>query len=166
MEVSRKTDYAIRMLAELVNRSGEVVSVRSAAHSNKVPYSFARSIQHDLVESGIVESVRGSRGGMRLAVDPKTTTMLAVIEAVQGPVHVSACDSSGPNDGPCLFMKGCAFSALWCEAERMLRDYFRSVTLHQVAVEGRTPFPRKGHDFVALTAEERAAHEFADEGGG
>lgn len=139
MDISRKTDYALRMLAELVRSEGGVVSVRTAADRNHVPYSFARSIQHDLVRAGIVESTRGSRGGMRLAVDPKETTMRQVVEAVQGPIFVATCDTAGAGGEPCPFRPECHFNPVWCEAERILRDYFDSVTLYQVVVEHLHP---------------------------
>lgn len=154
MEISKKTDYAIRMLAELVRGDGDIVSVRLAAEKNDVPYSFARSIQHDLVRSGIVESIRGSHGGMRLAIDPAATTIRMIVEAIQGPIHVSGCEEDA--DGAMCSQKNrCNFNALWCEADRMLRDYFDSVTLYQVVVEGRCPTLRGGHDFVPLTPDER-----------
>lgn len=155
MEISRKTDYALRMIAELVTVGGPVVSVRQAAENHGVPYSFARSIQHDLVRAGIVESVRGSHGGMRLLVDPRTTTLRTVVEAVQGPIYVATCDSAGEGDGPCPFQVECDFNPIWCEAERLLRDYFDSVTLHQVVIERRCPMPVAGHDFKPMTREER-----------
>ena len=156
MEISRKTDYAIRMLAELVRSNDAVVSVRYAAEKNDVPYSFARSIQHDLVQAGIVSSVRGSRGGMRLAVNPRETTLRSIVEAIQGPICVAECDTGGQTDGECPFKRSCAFNTVWCEAERLLRDYFEAVTLYQVVIEGRCPILRGGHSFVALTPEERA----------
>ena len=71
MEISRKTDYALRMLAALVSDPDGIISVRTAAKENSIPYSFARSIQHDLALAGIVENSRGAAGGMRLAVDPR-----------------------------------------------------------------------------------------------
>ena len=37
MEISRKTDYALRMLAALVQNPDGVVSVRTAAKDNDVP---------------------------------------------------------------------------------------------------------------------------------
>lgn len=157
MEISKKTDYAIRMLAELVRSTDSVVSVRRVAEKNDVPYSFARSIQHDLVQAGIVSSVRGSRGGMRLAVDPRVTTVREIMEAMQGPICVAECDTGGQNESPCPQRASCGFDAIWCEAERILRDYFDAVTLYDVVVEGRCPVLRHGHDFVALTKEERAA---------
>lgn len=139
MEISRKTDYALRMLAALVQNPEGVVSVRTAAKDNDIPYSFARSIQHDLALAGIVESTRGAHGGMRLAVDPRTTSLLKLVEAVQGPVLIAACDYAGEDGGPCPRMAECHFNPVWCNAERVLRAYFDSVTLYQVVMEGKMP---------------------------
>ena len=47
MEVSRKTDYALRILSILVKNPDKVISVRDAAQASDVPYSFARVIQHE-----------------------------------------------------------------------------------------------------------------------
>ena len=150
MEISKKTDYAIRMLAELVRNEGGIVSVRLAAEKNDVPYSFARSIQHDLVRAGVVDSIRGSHGGMKLAIDPRTTTVRVVIEAIQGPICVAEyADDCPPQDD----LHG--FRSLWLQANYLLRDLFDSVTLYEVVMEGRCPVLREGYQFEALTLEER-----------
>lgn len=155
MDISRKTDYAVRMLSELVRSQNDIVSVRQAAENNQVPYSFARSIQHDLVKSGIVESVRGSHGGMRLAVDPRTTTLRYIVEAMQGPIYVQGCVPDEDVDSA-----ECGnLTRIWCEAERLLRDYLDAVTLYQVVVEGRCPVLANGPGFVALTPQECAARD-------
>ena len=75
MDISRKTDYALRMLAMLAEDPECLLSVRTAAEEVNVPYSFARSIQHGLVQAGIVESLRGVHGGMRLKVSPDDVTI-------------------------------------------------------------------------------------------
>lgn len=160
MEISRKTDYALRMLATLVRNPGSVVSVRAAAAENNVPYSFARSIQHDLALAGLVESTRGAAGGMRLAVDPKETSLLTLVEAVQGPVYIATCDYAGEGGAPCPFMAECHFNPVWCNAELMLRDYFNSVTLHDVVVDNKMPQFRGTFDLVAA----RRAHAAAPAG--
>lgn len=138
MDLSRKTDYALRMLAALVKDPSGVVSVRTAAREGGVPYSFARSIQHDLGVAGIVENSRGATGGMRLAVDPREVTLLDLIEAVQGPVVISGC--LGPDGAsPCPNASTCHFATIWRTAENLLRAYFASVSLHQVVVDGMVP---------------------------
>ena len=87
MDISRKTDYALRMLAMLAEDPERLLSVRTAAEEVNVPYSFARSIQHGLVQAGIVESLRGVHGGMRLKVSPDDVTIRQVVEAVQGDLN-------------------------------------------------------------------------------
>lgn len=153
MEISKKTDYAMRMLAELVKSEGAIVSVRLAAEKNGVPYSFARSIQHDLVRSGVVESIRGSHGGMRLAIDARTTTLLEVIEAIQGPLGVAERTKSDDSE----YSVSSSFRMLCCQADNLLRELFNSVTLYDVVIEGRCPMLREGYQFVARTPEECAS---------
>ena len=134
MDVTRKTDYALRMLATLVQSPG-IVSVSAAAKENDVPYSFARSIQHELVKAGIICSTRGARGGMSLAVDPHTITLLEILEIVQGPIRVSECDvDTGGTE--CPRFENCPFNSIWCCARSLLTQYFSSITLAD-AVEGK-----------------------------
>lgn len=139
MDISRKTDYALRMLARLVEEPGGVVSVRTAARESGVPYSFARSIQHDLALAGIVENTRGASGGMRLAVDPRDITLLQLVEAVQGPIVIAACAGTGEAPVSCPRQPDCHFSPVWCNAERLLREFLSSVTLQELVAERRSP---------------------------
>ncbi len=148
MEISRKTDYALRMLASLVNGPGEVISVRTAAEKGDVPYSFARSIQHDLATAGIVENTRGAAGGMRLSVDPRDITLLEIVEAVQGPVLIGGCLRAGEQGQPCQRQESCCYTAVWCNAERMLRSFFSSVTLGQIVAERISPVMDGGFRLV------------------
>lgn len=139
MEISRKTDYALRMTAALIRKPDGVLSVRTAAAENDVPYSFARSIQHDLVRAGMIESLRGSRGGMRLAIDPKQTTLLQLVEAIQGPVSVSTCDTAGEGGGPCPRMEACHFNPIWVGSCHLLSDYLSSVSLYDIVFGLKAP---------------------------
>ncbi len=132
MDISRKTDYALRMLVALVREPGGVISVRSAADANDVPYSFARSIQRDLSEAGIVESLRGAHGGMRLATSPSRVTLLSIVESMQGPLSLSACESAGPDCSACPRMRGCHLNPIWTGARQLLESYLSSVTLEDI----------------------------------
>ena len=132
VEISRKTDYALRMIAELVRHPNEVLSVRAAAEANDVPYSFARSIQHDLSTVGLIESVRGSHGGMRIACDPTATTLCDVVEAIQGKISVEGCDTAGVDGEPCPRMGTCNFNPIWCGCNDLLSAFLSSVTLEQI----------------------------------
>ena len=138
MEISRKTDYALRMLAELVRNPGQVVSVRAASKNGGVPYSFARSIQHDLTLGRLITSTRGAHGGMRLAVDPKKTTLLDVVEAMQGPVFLTVEPFGGYEDEG--VEEGTEdFAEVWQGAQQLLVKYFSSVTLYDIVIDKLVP---------------------------
>ena len=122
----RRTDYALRLIAILVQNQDRPLSVREAATVQEVPYAFARSIQHDLVLAGLITSVRGAAGGMLLARDPQELTLLELVEAVQGPVSVSVCAT---DEEWCSRAKHCSFHPVWEGANMLLRDYFSSVSI-------------------------------------
>lgn len=129
MNISRKTDYALRMLAMLVQSDGGLLSVRTAAEAVDVPYSFARSIQHGLVQAGIVESLRGVHGGMCLKLDPTEVTIRAIVEAIQGPLVMNDCTAL---DGECARMGFCCYHPIWMGAQALIHSYLDSVTLDDV----------------------------------
>jgi Rrf2 family protein len=136
VEITRKTDYSIRLIAALIAQDGRPLSVREAADAQGVPYTFARSIQHDLVLSGFLRSLRGANGGMVLAKDPESLTLLELIEAVQGPFSIAVCATS---PDWCGREKDCYFHPVWEGANSIIRDYLSSVTIKQL-LEGDRPF--------------------------
>ena len=126
MKVTRRADYAIRLVAALMENEGVPFSVREAAIMQDVPYAFARSIQHELVQRGVLKSVRGAKGGMLLNVDPAEFTLYQLIEIVQGSISVAIC----ANDPKwCERAGGCPFHKVWEGADLLLRDYLTSVTI-------------------------------------
>ena len=142
MGISKKTDYALRMLSELVGNPGKIISARAVAEHNGVPYPFARVIQHDLTRAGIIESLRGARGGMRMAVDPSAVSLLEIIEIVQGPITVFECGQMADQDAtPCPRIEegDCGFLSIWNHAENLQKAYYASLTLAEAVGGGTLP---------------------------
>lgn len=129
MNISRKTDYALRMLAMMVE-DDNLLSVRAAADKVDVPYSFARAIQNCLMRADIIESIRGVRGGMRLKADPKEVTLRQVVEAIQGPLVMNDCTAVG---GECNRLDFCCWHPIWVGAQELLRNYLDSISLYDAA---------------------------------
>lgn len=134
MNISRRTDYAIRMLMEVGRRDGEPVSVRELAESQGVPYAFARSIQRDLVAAGFAESRRGAAGGLMLARPASTITLLDVVEAMQGPISCSVCTR---DPDWCSRMGGCGIHSVWRGADELVRRYLGTRDLEGLLLEER-----------------------------
>ncbi|NTU88949.1 MAG: Rrf2 family transcriptional regulator [Actinobacteria bacterium] len=136
MEISRRTDYAIRLIAALAASNGKPLSVRSAAETQEVPYAFARSIQHDLVIAGLVCSQRGAHGGMTLSRSADEITLLDIIECIQGPIGVAIC---AREENWCPRDAFCVFHDVWADADAILRDYFTSVSI-KALLDGHKPY--------------------------
>jgi Rrf2 family protein len=68
-----------------LTRSGEICKIFTFSESH-----FAKVMQA-LARAGVVESVRGPRGGTRLARPPQAITLLEVYEALDGPFNEDRC---------------------------------------------------------------------------
>jgi Rrf2 family protein len=94
MQLSMRTDYALRALFTLVeNHGGPPIPIMELAKRNDIPKRFLEHIMLDLKERGWVDSVAGKRGGYRLAKNPGKITMGEVVRHFDGYLAPIACVS-------------------------------------------------------------------------
>ncbi|MGC3960023.1 MAG: Rrf2 family transcriptional regulator [Verrucomicrobiota bacterium] len=85
MRVSKKTDYALRVLFTLVEHyGGQPIPIRELARRNDVPKKFLEQIMLDLKAQGWVDSTAGVRGGYYLSKNPNSIMMGAVVRHFDG----------------------------------------------------------------------------------
>jgi len=91
MKLTKKTDYALRVLFTLVEHYGRgPIPIRELARRNEVPKSFLEHILLEAKSKGWVESIPGKRGGYILAKSPEKITMGQVVrqfDEVLAPIH-------------------------------------------------------------------------------
>lgn len=129
MELTRRCDYACRILRSAYRHSDDYVSIAEVSEEEDIPYAFARTIQHDLATAGFLKTVRGAHGGLALAIDPADTTVLDILRALQGPVTVAPC---AVDPDSCSLVDGCTFNRVWLAADEALSTLFGSLTLKDV----------------------------------
>jgi Rrf2 family protein len=86
VEISAKTDYAIRALLGLADKAPELVKVDVIIAEQRLPRKFVEAILGELRRAGIVRSQRGAEGGYALARPASEITLGQVIRAVDGPL--------------------------------------------------------------------------------
>lgn len=133
MDITRRCDYACRILRAAYHHGDTYMSVADIAEAEDIPYAFARSIQHDLVKAALIKTARGARGGLVLSCDLAQVTLLDVLESIQGPVTVSLC---ALDPDYCEKQEGCAYNKVWQGADRLLNGYFASITLKDLFEQG------------------------------
>ncbi|TWT66808.1 HTH-type transcriptional regulator CymR [Posidoniimonas polymericola] len=90
MKVSRTVTYAVQALLQLSVYEGEgPVPCNRLAREGRMPERFLLQILRDLVNSGILRSVRGVEGGYRLARSTDEITLEDIFEAVDSPLIAS-----------------------------------------------------------------------------
>jgi Rrf2 family protein len=127
MSLGRRADYAVRAVLDMAKHweSTERRKSREIASEMGIPEKYLPQVLAALVRSGLVVSETGPDGGYRLAADPDSTTLLAVIEAVEGPLASRECVLRG---GPCHWDIRCAIHESWSGAQDAMRDRLNETT--------------------------------------
>ena len=86
MEISAKSDYAVRALLELASKAPNLVKIDVVVGDQQLPRKFVEAILGDLRRAGIVRSMRGADGGYALARPASEISIGSVIRAVDGPL--------------------------------------------------------------------------------
>lgn len=81
-------------MTHLAQHRDDAVSSRDIAERYNIPKRLLAEVMKDLVHRGLVRSVRGASGGYRLAADPEKTTILAVLQALEGPFEMVPCTTT------------------------------------------------------------------------
>jgi Rrf2 family protein len=80
--VDTRFPVSLHIMTGLANSQPDLVSSEQLAISVKTNASFIRKLVVSLSNAGLVESVRGKAGGMRLAKNPKDITLDQIYKAV------------------------------------------------------------------------------------
>lgn len=136
LQISRRADYAVRIMLELGERAGEEVRVSASELSEKteVPKAFLHKIIADLVKSGLVRTYKGPTGGFTLARSTTDINMLHIIEAVDGPICLNAC-LLGPSE--CPRDQGCPAHTFWGRLQAIVIQEMKTATLDRLIIEGQ-----------------------------
>lgn len=118
LEVTRKSDLAVRALRTLGTlRPGARMKSPLLAKSVGSTAGFVAQVMTPLVRAGWVASDPGPTGGYSLRVDLTRVSVLAVIEAIEGPTDTGRCVLA---DRPCADEGPCALHHAWLRARAEL----------------------------------------------
>jgi Rrf2 family protein len=92
LRLSKKTDYALMAMKHLASDpQHRAASAREIAESYGIPIELMAKVLTRLVQSGLLVSYQGAHGGYELAQLPAATSVAAVLEAMDGPLTMTAC---------------------------------------------------------------------------
>jgi Rrf2 family protein len=135
VQISAKSDYAVRALAELAAQGGGPVKGERLASAQKIPPKFLENILSELRHAGILLSQRGADGGYWLARPAAEVALADIIRAVDGPLANVRGQRPEMVD-----YEGAAkrLSEVWIAVRASLRGVLEQVTLADL-VDGPLP---------------------------
>jgi Rrf2 family iron-responsive transcriptional regulator len=114
MRLTRQTNYAIRILMYCAANEGRLSRIPEIAAAYTVSELFLFKILQPLVEHGLVETVRGRNGGVRLGKPAGQINLFDVVRVTEENFAMAECFENDATE--CPLVDSCALNAALREA--------------------------------------------------
>ena len=126
LRISKLTDYATVIMADLAGRDGECCSSPVVAESTRLEAPTVAKVLKTLARAGLIESVRGVNGGYRLSQPARAISVASIIRAMEGPIALTEC---GLEPGRCTREHDCHLKGNWQRIGETVERALESLSL-------------------------------------
>ena len=114
------------MIDLALHHGGEPVLLKDIACRQGVSEKYLSQIVIPLRSAGLVQSIRGARGGYKLGNEPDKITLRDIVEALDGEIFLVDCVSDMKN---CSRVSICPTRDAWSLLGQKISETLQSVTL-------------------------------------
>ena len=133
LRLSKKADYALMAMKHLATRPDAAsASAREIAEQYDIPIELMAKVLQRLVRRGLLSSHQGTRGGYRLSRSSTAISVADIIQAIDGPLTVTACSTEAENCGQ--YAKCSVRDPLWRIKDRIM-DALATCSLQEMAID-------------------------------
>ena len=125
MKLTRYSDYALRISLYLAVRSDRLVTIPEIVEVYDLPKGNVMKLATDLVRVGVLESVRGRSGGLRLARAPEGLSVGEILRHTEGDTRLVDCSN-------CVLAGACGLVCVLNEAKQAFFKVLDGYTLQDV----------------------------------
>jgi len=130
MRVTTWAEYGLIVSLSLARRVGDgPVAARELDEAERLPHDYVEQSLLRLRRAGLVESVRGAKGGYLLARDAHDVSVKDVMEASEHVTFEVNCDRHQVDAHRCSPDTDCSIRPVWRMLERRINDFLSGVTL-------------------------------------
>ncbi|HBA85348.1 MAG TPA: transcriptional regulator [Verrucomicrobia bacterium] len=92
LKLSKKVEYGLMALMHMDSHpKADLASVNEMAHLYSISEPLLSKVLQSLAKAELVESVHGAKGGYRLHKKLEDIRLGDVVEAIDGPMHITVC---------------------------------------------------------------------------
>lgn len=131
MKLSTRSRYGTRILVELAtNNSDGPIPVSRISKNQGIPVKYMEQLIRKLKSAGLIESVRGARGGHILAKDAKTITIGQIVRLFEGQPDLVECVNTPKS---CEKADACPARMAWKTATEALFAELDNISIADLA---------------------------------
>lgn len=127
IRLTNLADYAVVLMAAAARAPEQRLSAAHAAEATAIPAPTAAKLMGTLARGGLLVASRGVAGGFVLARAPEKISVADIVEAVDGPIALTACVSGEAHD--CAIEGVCGVRGHWGPINVAVRAALQQVTL-------------------------------------
>jgi len=138
MRLTTYTDYALRTLMYLAVNRDRLVTIQDIADLHSISKNHLTKVVHHLGQLGIVATVRGRNGGLKLGREPADINIGTVIRQTETDFHMAECFHRENNR--CVYASACVLEDVLGEATAAYLKVLDRVNLEDLVrkTSGRT----------------------------
>jgi Rrf2 family nitric oxide-sensitive transcriptional repressor len=129
MHLTRFTDYGLRTLIYLALRPGDLASIAEIAGAYRISENHMVKVVHHLSQAGLIETIRGRGGGIRLARPASDIALGDVVRATEPSLALVECQAGEP----CAIGGVCRLHGIMDEARDAILAVFDRYSLADVS---------------------------------
>ncbi len=127
MRLTSYTDYALRTLMYLATHRDSLVTISEIADMHGISKNHLMKVVYQLGQTGVVETVRGRNGGLRLNREPADINIGAVVRSTETDFNMAECFD--PSGNQCLYSPACVLKDVLQSATKAYLEKLDKVTL-------------------------------------
>jgi Rrf2 family nitric oxide-sensitive transcriptional repressor len=150
MRLTSYTDYSLRVLLHLGMQRERLVTIQEIADLHAISKNHLMKVVYQLGLSGVIETVRGRNGGLRLKLEPDQINLGTIVRATESDFYMADCFN--PEGVPCSLIGDCRLkNVLWDATKAYL------AVLDQQTLATLLPAPRPASTLVTVHRKKVAA---------
>ena len=137
MKLTLYTDYSLRVLIFLASKpKDELSNIKEIAAAYQISKNHLMKVIHELGKLGLIETIRGRGGGIRLAREPEDINIGKVVRQTEDDFHLVECFD--PSVNRCAITSVCGLRHLLFQALQAYLAVLDQYTLRDVTVNPET----------------------------
>jgi Rrf2 family nitric oxide-sensitive transcriptional repressor len=131
-KLSKKVEYGILAMQYISANPDKMVSAKEISEQLSISFEFLSKTLQQLIKSGLIASLQGTRGGYSLGRNADSITVSDVILALEGKTAIVNCFDNKDEEN-CQRTNNCTIKHSLFDMQQQIEDIFTRTTIAEMS---------------------------------